>query len=47
MGIPAYVPMLDLNNHLELGPNCPDSEDVPTCNECPEKGDCSYARTDE
>ena len=29
-------------NHLELGPNCPDEEDCPTCNECPDH-DCPYA----
>lgn len=41
-GIPAWVPMLDLNNDLELGPNCPD--DV-RCVDCPVYKDdgCQYA----
>ena len=29
-------------DYLELGPNCPDEEDAPTCNECPDH-DCPYA----
>jgi hypothetical protein len=46
MSIPAWVPMLDLMSHLELGPNCPDEEDCPTCNQCEQKGECRYATSD-
>jgi len=31
---------LSLNNHLELGPNCPD--DAKTCNDCPQLDTCPY-----
>lgn len=33
MSVPAYIPMLDLNNHLELGPPCPPSGRCLTCKE--------------
>jgi hypothetical protein len=32
---------LSLNNHIELGPQCPD--DTP-CNRCKEQEDCPYGR---
>lgn len=41
MSTPPWVHKLGLNNHLELGPNCPDEEDCPTCDECPDH-DCAY-----
>lgn len=38
------ISFMDLNNHLELGPNCP-SEEI-KCSECPERKECSYATQD-
>ncbi len=42
MSIPAFIPMLDLNNHLELGPDCPPEEEAPTCADCEQRQDCEY-----
>lgn len=44
-GEPAWMPMLDLNNTLELGPNCPPDDIAPDCDHCPERAEngCVYA----
>lgn len=43
MAVPAFIPLLDLGNHLELGPNCPPDDVATCCKECPDS-DCAYRK---